>query len=130
MCESAGNQLQAVGRSDLELLRACRVLDLGGNHSLTLETPDVLECDHVLETVCLAWERTLPEEFKAVGVVMGACNARRRALGHSEVQFYSESHFAADRDGIDTEHWDLGLSYEPWGVSCHFAIIIHGVYEA
>ena len=114
----------------MEVLRACRVLDLGGNHSLTLKSADVLECDHVLETVCLAWERTLPEEFMVVGVVTGACNARQRALGRSEVQFHSDSHFARDRDGIDTEHWDLGLSDEPWGVRCHFTIIIHGVYEA
>ena len=34
MCGHAGNQLQAVGRIDLEQLSACRVLDLGENHGM------------------------------------------------------------------------------------------------
>ncbi len=108
------------------MVRACRVLDLGGNHSLALESTDVLEFDHALETVCLAWERTLPQEFMMVGSVMGACNARRRAQGHSEVQFHNDSRCGADQDGIKTEHWDLGLSDERWGVRCHFRVVLYG----
>ncbi len=129
VCGSAGNQLQAVGRADLEVLRACQVLDLGGNHSLALQATDMLDFDHVLETVCLARRRTLPAEFMEVGAVMGACNARRRAQGRCEVEFENEFRADFDQDGINTQHWNLGLSNDHWGTLCHFDSIIDGDYD-